>query len=161
MFDVIAPAVDAIAASTHDADTARLASWANWSYASSLLVVGRSDEAMARTKDGYARLDATWSDAEKLRVNYAAVLNDRLGALVTAKDYDHALAVYNDNRVACRADKICTDNVGIAYLNRSNDAQNAGDWQTARTALTNCVAELPDDARCRDRLADLESRHRF
>jgi hypothetical protein len=161
MFDVIAPAVDALAARGRDADTAQLVSWANWSYASALLVVGRSDEAMARTRDGYARLDATWPDVEKLRVNYAAVLNDRLGALVTAKDYDRALAVYNDNRVACRADKICTGNVGIAYLNRSSDAQNAGDWQAARAALTSCVSELPDDARCKEGLADLESRHRF
>jgi hypothetical protein len=161
MFDVVSPAVDAASARTRDAKTAELASWANWNYANALLIVGRADEAMARTKDGFARLDPTWPDADKLRGNYAAVINDRLGTLVTAKDYGKALEVYVANRDACRADKICAGNVAVAYLNQSSDAQNAGDWPSARAALQACVSELPDDARCRDGLADLESRHRF
>jgi hypothetical protein len=161
MFDVVWPALDAVAARTRDAKTAELASWANWNYANALLIVGRADEALARTKDGYARLDASWPDAEKLRNNYAVVINDRLGTLVTAKDYGKALEVYSANRDACRADRICVSNVAIAYLNQSGDAQNAGDWPAARAALQACVTELPADARCKDGLADLESRHRF
>jgi hypothetical protein len=160
LFDVVAPAVDSASSRTHDAKTAELASWATWNYSNALLIVGRTDEAMARMKSGYARVDPTWPDAEALRHNYLAVLTDRLGTLVTAKDYGKALAVYADNRDACRADQICASNIAIAYLNQSSDAQSAGDWPAARAALQACVAELPDD-RCKDGLADLESRHQF
>jgi hypothetical protein len=160
LFDVVSPAVDELTTRTHDAKTAELASWAIWNYANALLIVGRTDEAMARMKDGYAHVEPTWPDAETLRHNYAAVLVDRLGALVTAKDYGKALSVYADNRDACRADKTCVGNIAVAYLNRSSDAQNAGDWPAARAALQACVAELPDD-RCKDGLVDLESRHQF
>jgi hypothetical protein len=160
LFDVVSPAVDALGARTHDAKTAELASWATWNYANALLIVGRTDEAMTRMRDGYARVDPTWPDAETLRRNFVAVLNDRLGTLVTAKDYGKALEVYAANRDACRADKICVSNVAVAYLNQSGDAQNAGDWPTARAALQACVAEVPDQ-RCKDGLADLESRHQF
>ena len=47
------------------------------------------------------------------------------------------------------------------YGNWSIDHQNAGDWQSARQVLQDCVSQLPSAARCRDALADLESRHRF
>ncbi|MDB4979904.1 MAG: tetratricopeptide repeat domain protein [Myxococcales bacterium] len=161
LFDVVSPAVDALAASTHDAKTGELASWETWSYAHALAIVGRTDEAMARMGDGYARLDPTWPDAEKLRNNYVAVLNDRLCGLIEAKDYAKALEVYAAHREPCRADKVCTDNIAVIYGNQSIDSQNAGDWQTARDALQKCVAEVPDGGRCRDALADLESRHRF
>ena len=39
--------------------------------------------------------------------------------------------------------------------------ETAGDWQSARSVLQACVTELPGDARCKDALADLESRHRY
>jgi hypothetical protein len=161
LFDVVSPAVDALAGSTHDAKTGELVSWETWSYAHALAIVGRTDDAMARMRDGYARLDPTWPDAEKLRNNYLAVLNDRLCGLINTKDYGKALELYAANREPCRADKVCTDNIAVVYGNQSIDAQNAGDWQTARVALQKCVAEVPDGARCRDALADLESRHRF
>jgi tetratricopeptide (TPR) repeat protein len=161
LFDAVSPAVDALATSTHDAKTAQLASWTTWSYAHALAIVGRTDEAMARMRDGYARLDPTWPDAEKLRNNYVAVLNDRLCGLIDAKDYGKALEVYAAYREPCRADKVCTENIAVVYGNRSIDAQNAGDWQSAREALQKCVSEIPDSGRCRDALADLESRHRF
>jgi hypothetical protein len=160
LFDVVSPAVDDLSARTHDAKTAELASWATWNYANALLIAGRTDEAMTRMKNGYARVDPAWPDAETLRHNYVAVLNDRLGTLVTAKDYGKAVEVYAANRDACRADKICVSNVAVAYLNQSSDAQNAGDWPTARAALQACVADVPDD-RCKDGLTDLESRHQF
>ena len=161
LFDVVSPVVDELAARTHDADTAQLASWAGWNYANALLIVGRTDEAMTRAKIGYAHLDPRWPDAEKLRNNYATVVNDRLCTLIEDKDYRKAVEIYVTNRDACRADKVCVGNIAIAYGNQSIDAQNAGDWQSARAALQGCVAELPDDARCKDALADLESRHRF
>ena len=160
LFDVVSPAVDSASARTRDAKTAELASWATWNYANALLIVGRTDEAMGHMKVGYAHVDPAWPDAETLRHNYVAVLVDRLGALVTAKDYGKAVAVYAENRDACRGDKTCVGNIAIAYLNQSSDAQNAGDWPTARAALQACVAEVPDD-RCKDGLADLESRHQF
>ena len=161
MFDVVEPAMDAIGAKTHDAQTGQLVSWTTWSYANALMIVGRTDEAMARTKDGFARLDTTWPDAQKLRNDYAVVLNDRLCGLINDKDYPKAIEVYGAYREACRADHVCASNVAVAYGNWSNDAQNAGDWQAARQRLQQCVAELPDNAACRDALADLESRHRF
>jgi len=160
LFDVVSPAVDEIGARTRDAKTAELASWASWNYANALLIVGRTDEAMTRMMDGYAHVDPSWPDAEKLRRNFVAVLNDRLGTLVTAKDYGKAVEVYAANRDACRADNVCVANVAVAYLNQSSDAQNAGDWPAARAALQACVAEVPD-GRCKDGLADLESRHQF
>jgi hypothetical protein len=161
MFDVVAPAMDAIGAATHDGQTSQLVAWTNWSYANALMIVGRPDEAMARTKDGFARLDASWSDAAKLRNNYSVILNDRLCGLIDKKDYGQALQVYAAYRDVCRADHVCASNIAVVYGNQSIDAQNAGDWQSARTALQQCAAELPDAATCRDALADLESRHRF
>lgn len=161
LFDVVSPAVDALGASTHDAQTGQLASWANWSYAHALMIVGRTDEAMVRTKDGYARLDPTWPDAEKLRNNYSSVLNDRLCGLIDKKDYAKAIEVYAAYRDPCRADKVCAGNVAIAYEDRSIVAQGAGDWQSARQSLQQCVAELPNDASCKEALSDLEGRHQF
>ena len=160
-FDVVSPAIDEVGARTHDAKTAERASWASWYHANALLIVGRADEAMTRMKNGYAHVDPTWPDAETLRQNYVAVLDTRLGALVSAKDYGKAIALYAENREACRADQTCTSNMGVAYLNQAGDAQNAGDWPAARSALQACRAELPDDGRCKDGLADLESRHQF
>ena len=161
MFDVVEPAMDALGAATHDAQTGQLVSWTTWSYAHALAIVGRADEAMARTKDGYARLDPTWPDAEKLRNNYASVLNDRLCGLIAKKDYAKAVELYGAYRDVCRADRVCASNVAIVYGNWSADAQNAGDWQSARQALQHSAAELPYDSSSRDALADLESRHRF
>jgi hypothetical protein len=161
LYDVVSPAVDAVAARTRDAKTGELASWAGWNYAHALMIIGRTDEAMARAKDGWARLDSTWPDAEKLRNNYTNVVNDRLCGLINDKAYAKAIEVYGDYRESCRADKICAGNAAVAYGNQSIEAQNAGDWQTARASLQQCVLELPDDGRCKDALADLESRHRF
>jgi hypothetical protein len=161
MFDVVEPAMDAIGAATHDGQTGQLVAWTNWSYANALMIVGRPDEAMARAKDGFARLDPSWSDVEKLRNNYAAILNDRLCGLIDKKDYAQALQVYAAYRDPCRANQVCASNIAVVYGNQSIDAQNAGDWQSARAALQQCTAEFPDAASCRDALADLESRHRF
>ena len=161
MFDVVEPAMDAIGAATHDGQTGQLVAWTNWSYANALMIVGRSDEAMARAKDGFARLDPSWSDVEKLRNNYAAILNDRLCGLINNKDYAQALQVYAAYHDACRANPVCASNIEVVYGNQSIDAQNAGDWQAARTALQRCTAEFPDASTCRDALADLEGRHRF
>jgi hypothetical protein len=161
LYDVISPGLEALAERARDAETAQLGSWLSWYYAHALMIVGRPDEAMARMKDGYGRLDPAWPDAETLRQNWANVLNDRLCGFIQAKDYAHAVALYGDHRDVCRADKVCADNVSVAYANQAVDAQNAGDWPAARQALQACVAAMPDDARCRDALADLESRHRF
>ena len=62
-----------------------------------LLIVGRTDEAMTRAKAGYAHLDPRWPDAEKLRNNYATVINDRLCTLIEGKDYRKAVEVYVAN----------------------------------------------------------------
>jgi hypothetical protein len=64
-------------------------------------------------------------------------------------------------RDLCKAQDICAGNSGIVYSNWSLDHQRAGDWQSARKVLQDCVGELPGNSHCRDALADLESRHRF
>jgi hypothetical protein len=161
MFDVLGPALADIGARSHDAKTLEYVSWSIWYHAFSLQVIGRTDEAMARMADGIAHLDPAWPDAEKLRNNYTAVLSNRLRDLSVAKQYARAVEVYGQQRDTCRADKICANGMGIIYQNWSIDHQNAGDWQSARQVLTQCVSELPDNAGCRDSLADLESRHRF
>ena len=161
LFDVVSPALADIGARSHDPKTLEYVSWATWNHANALLIVGRTDEAMARMTDGIAHLDPTWPDAEKLRNNYASLLNDRLCDLISKKAYAQALEVYGQQRDTCRASKVCVDNVGVVYENWSIDHQNAGDWQAARQVLTQCVADLPENAGCRDALAALESRHRF
>jgi hypothetical protein len=161
MFDTVRPAVAAIAAKTKDAKTLELVSWANWDYAEALMVVGRADEATQVMSEALDRLDANWPDFPKLRGNYLAVLNNRIGDLVSKKDYPAAVKIYARHRDVCRSNEVCAGNVGIVYGNWSIDHSNAGDWQAARQVLRDCVSELPNDARCREALADLESRHRF
>jgi hypothetical protein len=161
LFDVVGPALNDVSARSHDARTLQNVSWATWNQANALLIVGRTDEAMARMAEGIAHLDPAWPDAEKLRNNYASLLNDRLGDLISKKQYATALEVYGGQRETCRANKICTYNVGVVYQNWSIDHQNAGDWQSARQVLSQCVSDLPDNVDCRSALADLESRHRF
>lgn len=161
LFDVVAPVNDAAGAVTRDARTRELVSWGNWNYAHALMIVGRTEEAMARTKAGFAGLDPSWPDADKLRTNYGAILNDHLCVLIDRKEYTKAIDVYAAYREPCLADRVCAGNVAVAYGNWSIDAQNAGDWQSARVTLQRCVADLPGSTSCRDALADLESRHRF
>jgi hypothetical protein len=161
LFDVVGPALGDIGARSRDAKTLENLSWATWNHANALLIAGRTDQAMARMADGIAHLDPAWPDAEKLRNNYASLLNDRLGDLISKKQYGEALDVYGKQRDACRANKVCAYNVGVVYQNWSIDHQNAGDWQAARQVLSQCVTDLPDNADCRNALTDLESRHRF
>jgi hypothetical protein len=161
MFDVVAPALADVAARNHDPRTLQNVSWATWNHANALMIVGRTEEAMARMNDGVARLDPAWPDADKLRNNYASLVNDRLCDLIARKDYARAVDVYDQQRATCRPNKICMGNVGIAYQNWSVEHQNTGNWQAARDVLTRCVSELPEDEGCRAALADLQSRHRF
>jgi len=161
LYDVIGPVLATVGARSHDAKTLELVAWAHASDADALVIVGRPDEALTLMTDGLAHLDPTWPDAGKLRNNYLVVLNDRLSDEISRKDYGGAMKLFADHRDACRGDKVCATNAAIIYENASIDAQNTGDWQAARQALQQCAAELPDDAGCRDALADLESRHRF
>ena len=161
LFDAIAPVVSEIGAKSKDGKTLELVSWAHWQYAHALMIVGRQDQAMALMSDGLDHLDASWPDAEKLKLNYVSVLNSRLGELMETKDYPAAVKVFVQHRDVCRANEVCAKNAGILYDNWSIEHQNAGDWQSARQVLRECVAELPNDTRCRGTLTDLESRHRF
>ena len=161
LFDTVAPVIDEIGGTTRDGKTQEAVSWANWNYAHALMIVGRTDQAMARTNAGLDKLDTGWPDADKLKINYLALLDDRLGELIAKKDYPGALQAVIRHRDVCRADKICAGNIGVVYGNWSIEHQNAGDWQSARQVLQECVSVLPGDSRCRDALTDLESRHRF
>ena len=110
---------------------------------------------------GLAQLDKAWPDAAKLQDNYLGVLVDRLGELIVRKDYPTAVATFGKYGDLCRSNDTCTNNASIMFANWSIDHQNNGDWQSARQVLQDCVTQLPSDSRCRDALADLESRHRF
>ena len=161
LFDTVAPAVADVGVRSKDPKLLELASWANWNRANALMIVGRAGEAVTLADAALDHIDPGWEDADKLRANYVNVLDDRLGELLAKEDYPAALEVVAKHKDACRADKICAGNVGIVYGNWSIHHQNAGDWQSARQVLQQCVADLPGDARCRDALSDLESRHRF
>jgi hypothetical protein len=160
-YDTIAPAVAQIGGSSHDPKTLERVSWATWSHAYALSVVGRTDESAVLMKDGLARLDPTWPDAEKLRNNYLSLLNDRLCAAIDKKDYASGIKTFTDHGDVCRGDKICASNASVIYRNWSADYQNAGDWPGARKVLQECVAAVPADAGCQTALSDLESQHRF
>jgi hypothetical protein len=81
--------------------------------------------------------------------------------LIAKKDHLGALRVFAAHRDICRSQDVCANNVGVIYSNGSNQYANAGDWPSARRVLQECVSELPNENRCRQVLADLESRHQF
>jgi hypothetical protein len=161
LFDSVRPAVADIGAKARSSDTLQLVSWANWYHADALLIVGRQDEAIALMAAGLEHLDGAWPDASKLKDNYVGVLVNRLGELIVRKDYPTAVTTFGKYGDVCRSSNVCVDNASIIFANWSIDHQNAGDWQSARHVLQDCVSQLPGDSRCRDALADLESRHRF
>jgi tetratricopeptide (TPR) repeat protein len=161
LFDTVRPAVADIGARSKDSATLELVSWATWYHASALMVIGRQDEAIALMAEGVARLDAGWKDAPKLRNNYLNVLSNRLGELIDRDDYPTAVATFTKYRDLCKSEDVCAGNAGIVYSNWSLHHQRTGDWQSARKVLQDCVGELPNDSHCREKLADLESRHRF
>jgi hypothetical protein len=161
MFSSVGPALKQIGATTHDAKTLERLSWANWSHAYALSVVGRTDEALALGAEGWARLDPAWPDAAKLRNNYMSLVNDRMIVLIDKKDYAGATKVYADHRDACASGATCAGNASVAYRNWSIEHESAGDWPSARKVLQDCTAALPADAECGKALAELESRHRF
>jgi hypothetical protein len=161
LFDSVAPALADAGVRSRDTQTLELVSWANWNRANALMIVGRAGEAVALADAGLDHLDAGWQDAGKLKANYLNVLDDRLGELLAKEDFPAALDVVAKHKDDCRADKICAGNIGIVYGNWSIHHQNAGDWQSARQVLQQCIADLPADPRCKDALSELESRHRF
>jgi hypothetical protein len=161
MFDVVTPALVELRTKSTDAETLEMLSWAGWFNADALMVVGRQEDAMTLVADGLSRLDAAWPDAEKLRTNYVAVLDSRMGELTLKHDFPAAEKVFTRYREPCLARSTCADNAVILYRNWSITHQNAGDWQSARRVLQQCVAELGVGKACADDLRDLESQHRF
>jgi hypothetical protein len=161
LFDTVRPAVVEVGAKSKDGKTLELVSWANWYHAHALMIVGRQEEAVALMADGIEHLDAGWKQADTLKANYISVLVNRLGELIDRKDYPTAAQTFGKHRTLCLSEGVCAGNASIVYANWSIDHQNAGDWQSARQVLQDCVSQMPGDSRCRDALADLESRHRF
>ena len=150
-----------VGAKSKDGKTLELVSWANWYHAHALMIVGRQEEAVALMADGIEHLDAGWKQADTLKANYISDLVNRLGELIDRKDYPTAAQTFGKYRALCLSEGVCAGNASIVYANWSIDHQNAGDWQSARQVLQDCVSQMPGDSRCRDALADLESRHRF
>jgi hypothetical protein len=161
LFDAVGPAVADIGSRSRDARTLELVSWAKWQQAHALMIVGRRPEAAPLLADGIEHVDPGWESAANLKNNYLSLFNDVMCDLIDRKDYTAAVKVFEEHRAVCLADQICAGNVAVVYGNWSIDYSNAGDWPSARRVLQECVAALPGDGRCRDALADLESRHRF
>ena len=160
LFDTVRPVVDEIGAKSKDSSTLELVSWANWYHASALMVVGRQDEAIALMAENLPRLDPAWPDAAKLRNNYINVLtNGSASCSIARTTRARSPRLEVPRRVQIREHLRRKRRRRLS--NWSLDHQRAGDWQSARKVLQDCVGELPNDSRCRDALADLESRHRF
>jgi hypothetical protein len=161
LFDTVMPALRELVTRQKDPKILELVSWAGWHHSHALLIIGRHAEATAAMNEGLDHLDPSWPDADKLRTNYLSELNNRLVELIEKKDAKAALEMFGRHKQACLSNEICASNVGIVYGNWSIDYENAGDWQSARKVLQDCVAELADSGNCRAALTDLESRHRF
>ena len=121
------------------------------------MIVGRQDEAIALMADGIGRIDAAWPQAETLRNNYVSVLVNRLGELIDRKDFPTAVSTFGKYRALCAPHETCASNASIVFANWSIEHQRAGDWQSARKVLQDCVGELPSDSRCKDALSDLRA----
>ncbi len=168
MFDCVGPSLSAVLARTKEPETLRSLAWGRWYYANALEVAGRGDEPGVIADDAIDRINPAWEDSEKLRENFYGILVERMLALMAEKQFAAAAKVVQKHLEGCRAMTLCNkdldvvyQNWSVDYRNRSGAHRNAGDWQAARQVLTECVAQLPDDAGCRDDLRDLESRHRF
>ena len=168
LFDCVGPSLSAVMAHAKDPETLRALTWARWNYANALQVTGRSEEAVRIADDAIDRIDAAWEESDRLRENFYAILIERMLELMAAKDFAGATKAVHRHLDGCRAMPVCAKDLDIVYHNWSVDYrrqsiahQNAGDWQAARQVLRECVAQLPDDAECRNDLKDLESRHRF
>jgi hypothetical protein len=159
--EAIAPTVSSVAAKTTEAKTLEQVSWLRWGHAWALVQTGRPEPAMAIVRDGVGHLDPSWLDAERLKESYASVLTQHIWALYQSRDFRAIVVAFGKDSVLCRADVACLATVGGAFVSLAVTPMNAGDWQTARQILLECVAALPLEARCIDTLKDLESRHRF
>jgi len=161
LFDVVGPAITQIVASNEDPKTLEVAWFTTWYDAHALMIEGRPDDALALMANGLAHLDPAWSQASALRSNFIGLLVSRLAELIDHHDYAAAAQAFTKHRAACLSEATCANDAGVVYTNWSIDRQNAGDWQAARQILQECASQLPDDARCRQQLTDLEGRHRF
>jgi hypothetical protein len=161
MFDTVSPTVADAGARSKDSKVLERVSWVTMYHAEALMVVGRQEEAIALMGDGITRLDASWPDGAKLRNNYLSVLSNRLVTLIDRRDYPTAVQAIAKYRDLCVSNEVCSHNASVIYTNWSIDHGNKGDWHSARQVLQDCVSQLPDDKKCREKLADLESRHRF
>lgn len=161
LFDVVAPAIDQIIARSRDPKTLEVAWFATWYHAHALLIEGQPDQALALMANGLGHLDPSWGQAPALRGNFIGLLVSRLAELIDRQEYPAATEAFVKYRAACLSEPTCANDAGIVYTNWSIDRQNAGDWQAARQILQDCTGQLPGDARCREHLTELESRHRF
>jgi hypothetical protein len=169
MFDCVGPALsDLMARGAKDPKVGQLLAWARAYYADALSTAGRTDEATAIAADALGRIDPAWEDAGKIRDNFYAVLIDRMLDLMNKKQFAEALKLMAPYTEGCSAMPVCaedltavTRNWAVDYINKSVQAERVGDWQAARQALQDCATQVPDEAECKTRLADLESRHRF
>jgi hypothetical protein len=161
LFDTVTPNVAGVASRSKDSKVLERASWVTMYHAEALMVVGRQEEAIALMGDGVARVDASWPDGEKLKKSYLSVLSNRLVTLIDRRDYPTAVQAITRYRDLCASNDVCSHNASVIYTNWSIDHGNKGDWHSARQVLQDCLSQLPDDKRCREKLADLESRHRF
>lgn len=139
--------------------------WVRYDFAFALQTVGRSEEAVALADAQIDRVDPAWKEGIEMRGAFLDVLVNEMTAHVNAHEFAAGLAAISKRIDLCVTDtssgSVCRSNLAVLYYNWSNAAQNAGDWQAARTHLQDCTRLIPTDEGCRNGLADLESRHQF
>ena len=163
LFDTVRPAVVEVGAKSKDGKTLELVSWANWYHAHALMIVGRQDEADRADGRRHRRISTpAGRRPTRSRHNYISVLVNRLGELIDRKDYPTAVADLRQvpRRSACQKACARATRASSTPTGRSITRTRATGSPPARSSRT-ASAELPGDSRCRDALADLESRHRF
>jgi len=133
--------------------------WIAWHDAKALSVVERGDEAVAIANDFYDRVQPTWPEAAKLKLDFLWILADRMTELQTKGEYEKSLAVIEKHIGACHDDSTCLNNLYLTFDGWCVKEQLAKDWPAAKKVMQTCISLLPDDTRCHHTLEGLNDQH--
>ena len=133
--------------------------WMAWHDAKALSVVERGDEAVAIANDFYDRVQPTWPEAAKLKLDFLWILADRMTELQTKGEYEKSLGVIEKHIAACHDDSTCLNNLYLTFDGWCVKEQVAKDWPAAKKVMQTCISLLPDDTRCHHTLAGLDDQH--
>jgi tetratricopeptide (TPR) repeat protein len=155
MCDLITPTLTLFGSKTTDPEVRSRIAWLHWYHAYTLVIAQRADEAIRVMDQGLSELDPTWKDYTALRQNFVNVLMAQLLEDMHAKNYPAAIQLIAPRLEVCKSDANCSENLAIIYYNQAVRHHNRGDRRSARAALQECVAVLPQERLCADSLMDL------